>query len=512
MKLLTAQQIKEWDRFTIQHEPVSSVDLMERAAQSCIEPILKIYHSLQRKNIVVFCGKGNNGGDGLAIARLLLSKHIPVAVFILDESEKSSDDFKINYARLLKEDQVKLETISSKTVFPDFHSSGILVIDALFGTGVQSPLHGIAADLVNHINALNVPVVAIDLPSGLPASADATFIGEGVAIIKAKHTITFQVPKLSFFHTEFAACVGEFTVTDIGLDASFAHQVESAFFYSNIDSIRPLLKQRPKFAHKGVFGHLLTVGGSFGKMGAIELTSRAALRTGCGLVTAYLPKAGYTIMQTALPECMVETDDELLEIRHFPDQMEPYQAAGIGPGMGTHPQTIQGLKKWLSRIQLPCILDADALNGIATFLNREETDFRFPTDCIITPHPKEFDRLAGTSKHSMERLERQIQFAKMHQVVVVLKGAHTSVALPDGHVFFNASGNVALATAGSGDVLSGIIGSLLAQGYEASDAALLGVYLHGYCGDRIVEKQKTLIASDIIEIIPVALKALYGER
>lgn len=511
MKLLTAQQIKEWDRFTIQHEPVSSIELMERAAETCIEPILKIFHSLQAKHVVVFCGKGNNGGDGLAIARLLHSKQIPVSVFMLDESAKSSDDFKINYERLMKEKQVKLQAISTKTAFPEFHSSDILVIDALFGTGVESRLRGLSAELVQYINTLHLPIVAIDLPSGLPASADPSFLEADTAIIKANHTITFQVPKLSFFHTEFADCVGEFMVTDIGLDAAFAQQADSAFFYTTINTVQSLLKQRPKFAHKGVFGHLLTVGGSFGKMGAIELTSKAALRTGCGLVTAYLPKAGYTIMQTALPECMVETDDELLEIRHFPDHMEAYQATCIGPGMGTHPQTFQGLKKWLSRIQIPCILDADALNGIAIMLKQEDVDFKFPSDCVITPHPKEFDRLAGTSKHSMERLERQILFAQKHQVVVVLKGAHTSVALPDGRVFFNASGNVALATAGSGDVLSGIIGSLLAQGYNPTEAALLGVFLHGYCGDRIAEKRKTLIASDIIEMIPLALKALNVE-
>lgn len=512
MKLLTAQQIKEWDQYTIQHEPVSSIDLMERAAQSCIEPIVHQCNTLHKKQVIVFCGKGNNGGDGLAIARLLHARQWLVTVYILDETQHSSADFKINYERLQKESHVVIHSISSPVDFPALKEIDALIVDALFGTGIDTPLRGLAADLVYHLNKLHLAVIAIDLPSGLPVSPDELFLKADVAIIKALRTLSFQIPKRTFFHTEFSAYVGEITLTDIGLDASFAAQAASAFHYVTKEKIQQALKPRSKFSHKGVFGHLLTVGGSFGKIGAVELMSKAALRTGCGLVTAYVPKVGYSIMQTALPECMVETDDELLEIRHFPDQLTAYQAGSIGPGMGTHPQTIQGFKKWLSYFNKPCVLDADALNGIATFLNREDTAFHFPETCIITPHPKEFDRLAGASSNSLERLNRQIQFAVKHQIVVVLKGAYTSIALPDGQVFFNSSGNVALATAGSGDVLSGILGSLLAQGYDATQAALVGVYLHGYCADRIVEKQKTLIASDIIEMIPVALKALYPEQ
>jgi NAD(P)H-hydrate epimerase len=296
---------------------------------------------------------------------------------------------------------------------------------------------------------------------------------------------------------------------EIGLHPDYLTTVTSPYHYTTNEEILATIKPRKKFAHKGSFGHVLTVGGSYGKIGAAILMSRAALRTGCGLVTAYTPKVGYTIFQTAFPECMMQTDEELYEIRNFPDTAG-FDALAIGPGLGQQEYTIKNFTKWIGTIEQPCVLDADALNICSRLLVEHHDSFHFPGNCIITPHPKEFDRLAGVSKSSYERLEKQVRFAQQHKVIVVLKGAFTTIALPNGEVHFNSTGNDAMATAGSGDVLTGIIASLLAQGYAGKEAALLGVYLHGFAGDLLAKQRATLIASDLIEILPFAWKNILA--
>ena len=382
-------------------------------------------------------------------------------------------------------------------------------MDALFGNGLNRAPEGILATCIDQLNEADAYVVAIDIPSGLPAEVNDAEELDNRSIIEAAQTLTFQLPKKSFMHAECAAFTGAVRVIDIGLQPEFLTKLATHDFYITGTDAQSLHQPRSMFSHKGTYGHALIAAGSYGKMGAAILSSKAALRTGCGLLTTFIPKVGYTIMQTALPEAMVITDDEVFEVRNFPDVML-YHSVGVGPGIGESAYTQKGLLSWLNQLHQPVVLDADALNLIAKHLT-QHPDYTFPQQCILTPHPKEFDRLAGRSMNSFERLHKQRVFAQQHQCIVVLKGAHTSIATPDGKTFFNSSGNPALATAGSGDVLTGIITSLLAQQYHPEHAALLGVYLHGVCADIWIEKgNETMIASDIIEMIPLAAHRIFN--
>jgi NAD(P)H-hydrate epimerase len=504
MKLLTASQIHDWDAYTILHEPISSLDLMERAASLCVEPILKkLASNSQLTSVTVLCGPGNNGGDGLVIARLLTGKGISVrVVYALPDAPTSADQL-VQQKKLPS--TLEVFRIQSETQIPKFNNTDC-VVDALFGSGINKPITGLAATLIDRVNQSGAFVVAIDIPSGLLAEvSDVEQLHKG-SIMEADITLTFQVPKYSFFHAECAAYTGKVKVLDIGLHPDFLTSADTTEFYVTTELIHQLIKSRPIFAHKGTFGHALMVAGSYGKLGAAVLSSRAALRSGCGLLTAYIPKVGFTVLQSTLPEAMVQTDDELYEIRAFPET-EAYAAVGVGPGLGTHPLTARALEPWLRALKQPSVLDADALNIIAETIPK--TGFVFPQNCVITPHPKEFDRLAGVSVSSFERLQKQRAFAHKHQVVVVLKGAYSTIALPDGRLYVNSTGNPALATGGSGDVLTGIITGLLAQHYLPAEAAILGVYLHGLCADKWVESGKqTMIAGDIVEMIPQVFASL----
>lgn len=502
MKLLTAQQIKDWDAYTIMHEPVSSTDLMERAASKCaveIESILSSHHTIS--SVVVCCGPGNNGGDGLVIARLLFKQGIKVTVLLLTKGAKTTADFETN-RKQLPEGILVTEVVSEKDI-PVF-TKAQLVIDAIFGSGLSRAPEGLTATLIDLVNESEAYVAAIDIPSGLPAEVNDMEEISNRSIMEADCTLSFVVPRKSFMHVECFDYTGDVKLLDIGLHQGFLPSVNAHDFYITESFIKTILKPRSKFSHKGAFGHTLIAAGSYGKIGAAILSSKAALRTGCGLLTTFIPKVGYTIIQTALPEAMVLTDDEVFELRNFP-QTEIYSAIGVGPGIGTTEHTQIGLLRFLKQLHQPVVLDADALNIIASVLQKQP-DFIFPERCVITPHPKEFDRLAGHCTNSFERLRKQRAFAQRHNIVVVLKGAHTSIATPDGKTYFNSSGNPALATAGSGDVLTGIITSLLAQQYSTEEAALTGVYLHGICADIWIAKgNETMLASDIVDMIPQAL-------
>lgn len=503
MKLLSAQQVRDWDAYTIMHEPVSSIDLMERAASAFTARLCAMKEEWgEQERVFVFCGPGNNGGDGLAIARMLAERGKALQVFIL-KAEKYSADLTTNLQRLGKHTPVAY--LDEQSTLPAITARD-LVIDALFGTGLNKPLTGFAATLVQHINRSGCTVVAVDIPSGLPADLFAADTLQPDFVIRASHTLTFQLPKQSFLQAEASPFTGEVHVLDIGLHPSYLEQMVSHHVYLTREEL-PGIRQRQLFAHKGQFGHAVCIGGSYGKLGAAVLMSKACLQTGCGLVTAFVPKVGYTILQSAFPEAMVMTDDELYEIRNFPD-VSSFTAIGIGPGLGMHEYTAKSFHQWIAAVNKPCVIDADALNICAKLLTEHHDTFRFPRHAVLTPHPKEFDRLAGLSKNSGERLEKQLRFAEKHQVYVVLKGAHTSIATPAGELFFNTTGNPCMATAGSGDVLTGVITSLLAQGYSPEDAALLGVYLHGAAGDHAAENRATILASDIIESVPYTLFSL----
>lgn len=499
MKLFSAAQIREADKYTIEHEPVASVDLMERAAAACVNWITK--HVDKNKTILVFCGHGNNGGDGLAIARLLKQENYSVKIILVQPLENASPDFCINFERI-KNNLPVLFCNDIASVEKELSGlSHYIVIDAILGTGINRPAEGFLKSLIGLINQLPAKRVAIDLPSGLYCDE---LNASGDSIIQADHTLTFQFPKFSFMYPENATYVGVFTVLDIGLHEAYIQQTATKNYFTRVEDVRLMIHHRSLAAHKGTFGHALLVAGSYGKIGAAELASKACMRSGVGLLTVHIPKCGYEIMQTAVPEVMVEPDSELNFITDA-IKLEKYNSIGIGPGIGTEHQTQNVLKLMIQNALEALIFDADAIN----ILSENKTWLSFiPANSIFTPHVKEFERLVGKCKDSAERMQKQKEFSFRFGVYVVLKGAHTAISSPDGSMYFNSSGNPGMATAGSGDVLTGIITSFKAQGYPSLIACILGVYVHGLAGDLAADKktQDAMIASDIIENLPEAFK------
>lgn len=500
MKILTCDQIREVDQYTIQHEPISSVDLMERASHACF--VWFNQHFDTSRKIKVFVGPGNNGGDGLAISRMLASEGYNVSVYMLFAIEKLSPDALANYNRLVLSDNVDISIIDSSR-FPVI-SEDEVVIDAMFGSGLSRRLEGMVARLVHHINQAMATVVAIDIPSGL--FGEENTINETDAIVQANYTLTFQMPKLSFFFAENDIYIGNHVVLDIHLLPSAIEKQKSNYAFTTLLEMRRMLKTRPRFSHKGSYGHALLMAGSYGKMGAGVFSSKACLRSGVGLLTFHVPKVGYDIVQTSVPEAMLSVDEDEWQITQCPDT-DKYSAIGIGPGIGTANETADALFKVIKAVRIPMVLDADALNILSQYPDWMK---RLSPNTILTPHPREFDRMAGVSSSGYERHLKQIEFSRIYQVIVVLKGAYTSITSPDGRCWFNSTGNPGMATAGSGDVLTGIILSLLAQGYEPIDAARLGVYVHGLAGDVAVleSSEEALIASDIINHLGLAFKKI----
>ncbi|HET9276811.1 MAG TPA: NAD(P)H-hydrate dehydratase [Flavitalea sp.] len=496
MKLLSAEEIRLWDQYTIQNEPIKSIDLMERAAHQCLDWLDK--NNYTHQHIHIFCGKGNNGGDGLAIARMLTDRKIPVSVHILEFGHKGTDDFQTNLARLHQYPGVVIRFIQTKENFPKLDADD-LVVDALLGSGLNRGLDGVTAALVTHINDSRCAVISIDIPSGL--FADRT--SKDQIVIKADHTLSFQNYKLSFLMPENGVTIGDVHILDIGLHADFYQTLTSKYILTDDDTIRALYKPRNRFSHKGNFGHALIVAGGYGKIGAAILAARACLRSGAGLVTTHVPKCGYDIMQTALPEAMVMTDFNSSFITRIEDDVSKYDAIGIGPGIGTASETRAMMRTIFGQFKKPLVLDADALNIISA----ERELFRnIPQGSVLTPHPKEFERLFGKTADDFERMKLALAKAKELDCVILLKGHHTLIAAPNGTAFFNSTGNAGMATGGSGDVLTGIIASLLAQDYSSLNASILGTYIHGLSGDIAASQlsQEAMIAGDIIDHIPAA--------
>lgn len=494
MKILKSSQIREVDAFTIKTEPISSIDLMERAAFTVSHWISE--NISNEKTVKIFVGPGNNGGDALAIARQLLEFDFNIEVLLLKISDHLSADCQINLDRLKKIKNLRIQEISKKTEFPKIAKNNILV-DGLFGSGLTRKLEGITKELVQYMNRSGADIIAVDIPSGLFCeNNDGNDLD---AIIKAKYTLTFQIPKLAFFFPHNEIYVGNWIVLPIGLNSQFIESMETDFYVVENNYLKGKIIQRSKFSHKGTYGHVLLVAGSYGKMGAAVLAAKACLRSGSGLVTVHIPKAGYEIMQTALPEAMVSIDWSDIIFTNVP-QADSYTSVGIGPGIGTKQNTQRALSNLFDSLSGPIVIDADALNIISENMDLLQ---KIPKDSILTPHPKEFERLVGKKNGDFERIKSQIDFSVKHQIFIVLKGAHTSISCPDGSCYFNSTGNPGMATAGSGDVLTGIILSLLGQRYEPKFAAIIGVYLHGLAGDIATEErgQEAVIASDIIENI-----------
>jgi NAD(P)H-hydrate epimerase len=491
MKLFTCKQIAGIDQLTMKMEPISSIELMERASFKIADWL--IHHIDRSKQVYLFAGPGNNGGDALAVARMLAWSNFKCTVYLADFGRELKGDAAINWQRLEEQNKVTLKRIDSEDSIPEISGEAI-VIDGLFGSGLNKPLEGLAAKIVQRINQSGATIISIDIPSGLFGEDNSN--NNLSAIIKASHTLTFQFPKLSFLFPENAQFTGEWTVLPIGLHPEAINETESNFHFLTKEFISGKIKKRGKFSHKGTYGHALLIAGSYGKMGASVLASRACLRSGVGLLTCHIPQLGYEIIQNSIPEAMISIDSSETVFSEVPN-LSSFSAIGIGPGLDKKQETQQALKILLQANPNKLIIDADALNILS-----ENQDWYnlLPENTILTPHLKEFERLAGPSADSYERLQKQLQFSTKYKVIIVCKGANSCITFPDGRVFFNSTGNPGMATAGSGDVLTGIILGLLAQNYSPEDTTLLGVYLHGLAGDLAATEfgEYSLVAGDLI--------------
>ncbi len=510
MKILNAQQIHEWDEYTIKNEPISSNELMERAAGKCVNWIDE--NNFLNTRFTIFCGKGNNGGDGLAIARMLSERECPVSVYILEFGHLGTEDFQINLERLHQYFQVEIKFVQTEEHFPTLDEKEI-IIDALLGSGLNRPLEGVTAKLVEHINNSGCKIISIDVPSGLPIDQSAK--GK---VIKARYTLSFQIFKLAFLMQENSSFIGEVHTLDIGLHPDFYKSVETDFEMIDKEIISSIYKPRNRFAHKGNFGHALVIAGSYGKIGAAILCTRACLRSGAGLTTCHIPKCGYEIMQASVPEAMVMTDFNSSFVTKIEEDVQKFDCISIGPGIRTATETKKLLREIFDSYKKPVVLDADALNIISS---DKKLLKKIPANSILTPHPKEFERLFGKNENArlpdgqdFERLRLAQRKAKELDLVIVLKGHHTSIATPGGKIYFNNTGNAGMAKGGSGDVLTGILTAIVCQIRDTIEAAILGVHLHGLAGDIAAEKysEEAMVAGDIIENLGKAFLSIKKNK
>lgn len=494
MRLFTSESIRRIDALTIKNEPVASIDLMERAAMALLGWITG---NIERnRRIIVVAGPGNNGGDGLALARMLYHERYRVVACTLHHNSNLSPDCSTNVERLQQTPDIQRIELNSPDDLPVMTDDDI-VLDAIFGTGLTRSAGGLFAEVIDAINRLNVTVISVDTPSGL-FSEDNSGNMNGT-VIRAHLTLTLQFPKIAFLFSENEKYTGRFVVLPIGLSPSAIEAEESRFFMTDRSYVASVVPVRNKFDHKGKFGHALIVAGSRGMTGAAVLAARAAIRSGAGLVTAHLPGELAPCMYASVPEVMVQYDQSDLLISEVTG-IEKYDAIGMGPGIGQKSNTQKALRTLLESCRCGLVLDADALNIISSY---RSILAKLPPGTILTPHPGEFERMMGEYDNGYSRLMAASDLAKQTKSVIVLKGAYTATLLPDGDIWFNSTGNPGMATAGSGDVLTGMITALLAQGYRSASAAIAGVYLHGLAGDIAAAKRgkESLIASDIIDNI-----------
>ncbi len=502
MKIFLADKIKALDSFTIQEQQISSWDLMERAAEKLAEYFIKKYNTSFQVHI--FCGKGNNGGDGLALARILKEKNYHVKVFVINHTEKCSSDFDINLKKLEKSNVEFINTIADFKMQMDLNT---IAIDALLGTGISKPVEGLLKEVIQTINKHYKNIISIDVPSGL-------FIDKmndrDHAVVNATHTLTFQFPKLSFLFPENYKFTGDIQILDIGLSDNYIQSTASDFLAIDKLIIQSFLKKRNKVGSKWDFGHCLLICGSKLMPGAANIAVKSALKSGCGMVT--LHSVNNVISTTAYQsnECILSEDKNENFISDIPD-LKKYQSIGVGCGIGVNDNTLHALQQLLSHKNQSqkLVIDADALNLLA--INQQLLNL-LPKNTILTPHVKEFDRMFGTSENHYERLQKAKLIAKEKQVIIVLKSAYTAVVLPSESVYFNIHSEAALAKGGSGDMLTGLIVGLLARGYNEQDACLLAVYLHSLSAHFASQElnQESVLPTDILAFIHAAFNFLYN--
>ncbi len=503
MKIFTNTQIRELDKYTIEHEPIKSIDLMERAARALTLAITEECPS--STPIVVFAGPGNNGGDALAVSRMLSLRGYNVSVYLFNTKNHLSDDCTENKQRALECKSITSFVEVTREFDPPHLTRDTVVIDGLFGTGITKPLESGYASLVRYINQSPCRVISIDIPSGLMTEGNTYNIHSN--IIRADITLTLHSKKLAFLFSDVQQYIGRLRVLDIGLSEEYIRKTSTPYTIIETDEIRSFLLRRSDFAHKGDMGHALLVAGSYGMAGAAVLAARACLRSGAGKLTVHTPKKNIDIMQVSVPEAVMQIDhDEAF----FSDAVpaDEFDALGIGPGLGQVESTAIALISQLRCTNAPIVADADALN----ILGSHQTWIpQLPKGMIITPHPKEFDRLAGNrSSDDYERLNKAVELAIRLQAYIILKSHYSALCSPEGKVVFNSTGNSGMATAGSGDVLTGILTGLIARGYHQREACMLGMYLHGLAGDlaAAAKGKECLVASDIIDYLPQAFRSL----
>lgn len=502
MKILTAAQQKELDRYTIGHEPIRPIDLMERAAAAITQELVRRWNT--NTPMVIVAGPGNNGGDALAVGRMLHLLGYQVRMILVSAKGTLSEDCRTNLERYRALPGADLTEVRHELPVLQVQRKDV-VVDGLFGTGLSRPLEGIYADAVRLINRLNGIKVSIDMPSGLMAEDNRNNPLEGM--VKADLTLTLHAPKLSFFFAEHHEVTGQVTTVDIRLHPKGSKEMVCRIQTTEADNIRPLLKERPPYAHKGSMGHALLVAGQYGMAGAALLAGRACMRSGSGKLTILSAAHNNDLLQTGLPEAILLQETCEKHITTLTDTA-PYQGIAIGPGIGTHEATAHALHGYLLQGR-KMVLDADALNLLAM---HPEWMCLIPKGSILTPHPKELERLTAPCHSHQERLEKALELARENEVYVILKGHHSMICTPQGDVYINTTGNAGMATAGSGDVLTGMLGALMARGYNSLDAALTGTYLHGLAGDIGVRRtgEESLMASDLVESLPEAFKQLKG--
>lgn len=502
-KIIPTAEISTLDQQHIQVEGISQIELIEKVASKFVEHFRKTF-PYKRDRILIFAGQGNNGADALCIAQLLLMGGYNVNTYLINPNNRLSSSCE-HYKRMLQEDDDNFFTELIENIELPILTPDDIVIDGLFGSGLNRPIEGYYESIIQYINRSDSFILSIDMPSGLMGEDNTN--NRLSNIVQANETFTFEMPKLSFLLPEYDYFVGKWSTVHIDIPEKALDKIDTPFYMIQEQDIVDSLVERNRFAHKGDFGHALLVAGSKGKMGAALLAASATLRSGAGLLTAHVPQRAEAFFQTALPEAMLSFDISDTCFTSMPPNINSYSAIGIGPGLGLRMESGNILEQLLKTVKVPMVIDADAINLLSA---NNDLLALLPKKGILTPHPKEFDRLVGESANTYERLLKAMEFAERYQICVILKGAYTATCTPGGNVYFNPCGNPGMATAGSGDVLTGILLGLLAQGYDTNTACIVGVYLHATAGDIAAQiySQESMIARDIIEMIGKAYKQI----